>query len=458
MRYLTHGTGEGDIEAILDRDAATALFGDNYPHSPFINLSELQCAQPTSWRSRGPTIPLPDHRLFLGATIHTLTLNRSPVDERIERILADVPRLCPSLRVLHVHLEGPLFGSTEPIAPLCRVGFFSSLTGLCDIRVRHPLPAPALEALRELPHLQSLFMVPALDDSWDTPSAPSAPFRALNILFIDGKNDDRAVPCSAEECAAVLSVAYFPVLENLTIQADTIGSFQRILTIVEAHCSHTALGEIQITREQAVAEADRNLDDVIGEDIRPLYAFRNLHTVELREAYNFQLTDDEMLEMALAWPRLRHLSLNPIFQMLEENDYLTVDGGVPPPVTTLRALVHFARHCPELTDLGLRVCTADANVGDIRRMFFSGGPLRRIPPLTRLALAHNLPAGDPRVVLACIACLFPRLEWLDVRFSEEVEEGSEAWAELDRLFGGFLRSTNGPTYYHTLVRTLWGQR
>lgn len=440
-------------EVILNRDTAAALFGDDYPRPPFINLCELHCSQPSSWEGHG--LPLPDHRLFLGAAMVNLSLNHYPIDEQAEQMLADIPRLCPNLQALRINYPiGALIGSPRAVPPLRRPGFFRSLTELSEISIGSPLPASAFEEMRSLPRLQSLSFVPALEDPWIPPPAPYPPFSSLTDLTIDGSSEVRKDAYYADRCANVLTMAYFPVLESLRILAAYIGSFEHINTLIEAHCSHTALRELHITREAAVVEADIDLDDVIAEDIRPLYAFRNMRAVTLNEAYNFQLTDDDVREMALAWPRLERLSLMPMYMVMEENGYFTVEGGVPPPETTLRALVHFARHCPELNELWIRVSTADTDAREIRRMMFAEGPLRFVPSLTRLRLGHCLPAGNPKEVLAALAAMFPRLHQFDVEVSEEVEEGSEAWTELGRLFG-LKQRADGPTYYQVLVNALW---
>ncbi|THH21518.1 hypothetical protein EW146_g26 [Bondarzewia mesenterica] len=76
-------------------------------------------------------------------------------------------------------------------------------------------------------------------------------------------------------------------------------------------------------------------------DIAPLLDFQRLTSFNIRDAHPIRITDEEVNELASRLPSIQKLRLtvNPSF--------------MSPPSLSLRALLPFAQHCGELTELGL---------------------------------------------------------------------------------------------------------
>ena len=369
---------------------------------------------------------LPDYRLFLGITMLWLRIDNLWIDEQARCIIADIPRLCPHLEALginetndnvHVQLDQPL------LPP----GFFRSLPALHSVKIGHALPVSVFEGLRSLPNLGHLHFVPDAELPW-VGFIPYKPFAGLIDLRLNGGRFDSDVVCSeyqptyantAAQCASVLATSSFPDLKSLSIVAGDVDSFGVITRTIATHCSSASLQEVSIRREDTLRAFHLGIDDVTADDIEPLYAFEQLEFVCLEEAHNFLLTDDDFLEMALAWPNLRYLSLTP--DAME--DILGYDmAHVPYPRATLRSLVHFARHCPELELIRIRLATDSPDGASIVRDMQLNGEEIPVSDLETLHICHGLPLGDRNEIKVLLNAIFPRLKrlfWITNVFVED---------------------------------------
>lgn len=129
---------------------------------------------------------------------------------------------------------------------------------------------------------------------------------------------------------------------------------------------------------------------ITWENLRPVLSCSNLVEFEVRWDKAFQLTQDDVEEMAMKWPSLETLNLNC------EPMYLNV-----PPSLDLRALIPFARHCPKILELGLYI-DAGADV-DIAAQY---PPLVPFRSLQRL-LMGNSPIRDYKKVALFLSQLCP---------------------------------------------------
>lgn len=413
------------LEAIPSQDIIDALCCVRLPLFP--SLREFECTNLCMpWEDLEMTSLLTDYRLFFGITMLRLRVDNFWIDEQAGRMIADIPRLCPHLEVLgineandnvHVRLDQPL------LPP----GFFRSLPALQSVEIGHALPAPVFEELRSLPNLDHLYFVPGRGLPWIQPF-PYTPFANLTSLRLNGGRFDTIAACSeyeptfiqdAEDCASVLATSSFPNLESLCIVSGDVGSFGIITRIVATHCSSASLHQVSIQRDDTLTDYHLGIDDVTADDIEPLYAFEQLEFVCLEEAHNFLLTDDDFLKMALAWPHLRYLSLTPG----PTEDILGYDmARVPYPSATLWTLVHFARHCPELELIRIRLATDSPDGASIVRDMQLNGEEIPESDLETLHICHGLPLGDRNEIKVLLNAIFPRLKrlfWITNVFVED---------------------------------------
>ncbi|KAF7329241.1 F-box domain-containing protein [Mycena kentingensis (nom. inval.)] len=177
---------------------------------------------------------------------------------------------------------------------------------------------------------------------------------------------------------------------------------------------------------------------VPGSDLRVLFCFSGLTTVNINTPIGFQLDDPMIWELAQAWPHLTELELG------TGSNFIGMPG---PPPATLDALRAFALFCPKLNML-IQTLELDAT----RHGINPAAPKikRRIVPLkalTRWSVVRSpIRATDPLNVALFLFNLFPELEdirplrpwhsWLrDVPRTPEDEEEyvrADAWMRIRR--------------------------
>jgi hypothetical protein len=121
--------------------------------------------------------------------------------------------------------------------------------------------------------------------------------------------------------------------------------------------------------------------------LRPLLSFPNLTTFEVTHRYPVHITLEEIEELASRWPSLEYLSLNE--EPLIMHDF-TLD---------LRALIFFARHCPNLRRLGLFMDATAAKTYPMQE-------LKPLPALCALSVGTSK-VRDPDTVAAFLSHLCP---------------------------------------------------
>ncbi|KAH7886717.1 hypothetical protein F5I97DRAFT_1869635 [Phlebopus sp. FC_14] len=170
--------------------------------------------------------------------------------------------------------------------------------------------------------------------------------------------------------------------------------------------------------------------DTIG----PVLSFPNLTTFELIHKYPLKITLDEVDDLARRWPSLESLMLNaePLFL---DPDLCMLD---------LRALLPFARHCPNLRRLGLYVNATEAKMH--ASLSFD---IRPFTALQDLSVGTSL-AEDQHAVAGFLSMLVPpncKLEvgitWinygtdtfrtLDLVLDSVLSERGQAWLAISQL-------------------------
>ncbi|KAH9929239.1 uncharacterized protein B0H18DRAFT_874169 [Fomitopsis serialis] len=173
-------------------------------------------------------------------------------------------------------------------------------------------------------------------------------------------------------------------------------------------------------------------------DLRPLLLCKHLRVFELTWTLPVLMQQDDVEELASSWPSLRILQLNclpnPVFPL-------------PPPELTLRALMPFATHCPELEELGLDVDTNAAELAFTAHDAAAAAP----PPFRKLKrLCFGLsPIAEPGPValflsrmcaLGCEIAAGPRVpDGFNVVFSDWTLELLDRWTEVGKVLPLLVR-------------------
>ncbi|KAF9814426.1 hypothetical protein IEO21_05090 [Rhodonia placenta] len=208
-----------------------------------------------------------------------------------------------------------------------------------------------------------------------------------------------------------LEISGFSLEVNITACGNSypvdLGDFCQTL---QDQCSHLLLVNINI------ALLYSNSTKVLPSTaLQPLYAFHNLETLSIDSRYNIAINDNDMMSMALAWPRLRVLS------------FLHIRSQPRPfvPAVTLQGLVPLVENCPDLEDVILDIDASNTEVSVDARP--GGGSSNSL--ITRLRLGPSSVAGEPVKMAAFLSDLFPHLKNIDCQVEGS---GSSAWAEAER--------------------------
>ncbi|KAJ7618443.1 hypothetical protein FB45DRAFT_755830, partial [Roridomyces roridus] len=143
--------------------------------------------------------------------------------------------------------------------------------------------------------------------------------------------------------------------------------------------------------------------------LRPLLACKDLGSFTLQLYPGFDADDDFLAEIATAWPNIHTLKLFDIHVDQE-------------PTVTLACLIPFARHCPDLSTLGIRmfcseVPTFSHTTGDRFDHYLDVLEVGTSP------ITEDL--QDVSKIAAFLSNLFPHLS--EISSSESDEENSARW-------------------------------
>ncbi|KAF8173811.1 hypothetical protein K438DRAFT_1850064 [Mycena galopus ATCC 62051] len=178
--------------------------------------------------------------------------------------------------------------------------------------------------------------------------------------------------------------------------------------------------------------SDRPEDDELAayvltpDVIRPLLAFKELSHITYQTRPCLDVGDEFLEEMAQAWPKVSELQFG--------SDVLIIQ----PPQATLKCLISFAQHCPDLSVLGIRMDATDIPE-------FTQVPGDRISCLlTELYVGTSrMNIAQEGLVAAFISNLFPELQAL-IPFTSDLEELPEpldsltdSWYRVSRLIPVF---------------------
>ncbi|KAJ7202458.1 hypothetical protein B0H12DRAFT_1162647 [Mycena haematopus] len=274
------------------------------------------------------------------------------------------------------------------------------------------LDGPAIEHLSQLPALKSLRLeVPELIDLM-----PSSRFRSL----IEPQTHRFSSLCDLYfgnttiefviEFLALLSnccLVNFHVGTTVLVEKSTT---RRLYAALATHLAHSTLQilfvdvpeELEIETPTTSTLANYVVD---GSILATTFCFANLTEIILRPPAGFDIDDPMAWDIARAWPRVHSLFLVAATELRH------------PSSMSLRGLSAFAKHCPELTYLGV---TFDAST---------------IPPPTPELIVSQMsldsldvsisPITDPPAVASFMSALFPNLATIYVHTGSLWEDVTE---------------------------------
>ncbi|KAI0712815.1 hypothetical protein C8T65DRAFT_717938 [Cerioporus squamosus] len=293
---------------------------------------------------------------------------RTSGDRSVERLLRTVAERTPRLRTLDL---------TTPVHPLCLTPI-AAFTRIEHLSLRDTaLDVDLLRSLSTLGELESLAInfLPVYDRDATAKRAPIHGFRLLSSLTLVARANDMTLFFDLVDPLEHLTSL------NLEYPNDVPATSQTYREPLErmrnrGHAPQLASLSLEIMTRWRTRET-------MGDLVRPLLRWPTLQRVVVNaERSEYQVTEDDLERMACAWP-----GLNRLFLRWNARGSRAAGGAVPP----LRALAHFAAHCPSLSELVLSYIDTD-------------GPLPEPPKslvrhrLKILSPLESYPVKDPKMV------------------------------------------------------------
>lgn len=350
------------------------------------------------------SFPRAELSLFLSRSIQTLdvAVMASPLGTDALRLdgFTIVPLVSPNIERINLTIA--------PVGCMGSEGLVSMIEGSRNLRILS-LELHQLECIPMI--INSIVSLPSLDTLGLAPvcnlrpsDLPAAPIQSLRRLILEGDVSSATshlqslAPCSLQRLALVVRIGE---------EEDDPAALQVLSPFAELQDLCLAL-QCSATR---------------WDHIRPSLDCRRLEQVHLRSCdSSLNLGNDEIQQMAQAWPDLQVLEL--IYEGAEVN-------WLEPPAVTLRALECFAYYCPRLEKLAIDV-NAEPTGAELARNLGE----RDIRPHDRIVsvdLRCSLIGGQSqREVARTIDALWPNVRDIWVSWGNEISgdeytEEEEAW-------------------------------
>lgn len=315
-----------DFTRGLNWDSVKTLFNPPTPGPMFPNLRILR------WEFIRETFPLMHHLAVSSLT--SLEINfvfgDVPPFHSFPQSLGD---LCPNVRRFRIRMRRPQVGSDETISGLVRR--WTNLQVLYCPYVT--LDIDSLSHLSGTPSLTNL--------SFALSTVVTDHITSSNSILIFSKLRDLEISShSLEFISRLLSHIRLPTLESLTVYVDSCPSkstLRSYLTAARKICACHSLVSLKLIQIRSPSATNNGLEQyqLTIDDIRPCMAFDHLRRIDINTASTVNLTDDDLFELASAWPHLEYLLIN------EESGWKT-EGGITPNgllqlLQRLKSLHHF---------------------------------------------------------------------------------------------------------------------
>ncbi|KAL1681132.1 hypothetical protein EV122DRAFT_206268 [Schizophyllum commune] len=232
--------------------------------------------------------------------------------------------------------------------------FVKALSGmphLLEVALKLPFDREPmlLKALSRLPALESLSLslsrAAVRRGHWTRvpPAYSEGAFPALRHLYLNsGLSFVDAIDII--QCAPVTRRRPLEILKVVCADADPSSTLSALTEVMRRHCSFEHLEEVTI--DDFFVSFDWPL---LSKHVAPLTAFSRLTDLYICPLEGTELTDDDCLKMARAWPTLQNLD---IFMNCE----ICPKEGI---ACTLASLAAFANHCPQICHLNMNFTATD---------------------------------------------------------------------------------------------------
>lgn len=217
-----------------------------------------------------------------------------------------------------------------------------------------------------------------------------------------------------ESCTALLAVVRAPALRTLDLQFSSSCQPPVVHRCFEAIQPFKSLRSLRMWADRVACGSYQHRPCTIpSHTMRLLYSLHELQDIRIEEHLKLDLHDENALEMAKAWPDLRNLVFTAFTGAYDEEYF---------PQLTTEALLHFAKYCPNLRQLGLAFDTSflDMRILGGLKAQDVGQHLRILEVHPPLAEVEN-----PSDVARFLNRVFPNLQ--SVRLGDSELAMSQGW-------------------------------
>ena len=210
------------------------------------------------------------------------------------------PKFSPNIRTIFIRIYQlqDTFSEIEPT-------YIYRWRNLCFVVC--PEVALGVDALAHLSQMPALTQLTFTLSATLPVSGSSLSFSNLHDLTLHSK--------SLDSISSLFSHTRLPVITDFTAYIDNHPSRQELSSFLlgapTSNIDHT-IERLQLTQSiPPLSNIPRSEAPLLGlEDLRPCMAFRNLRRIELDVECNVGLTDNQVLTLASAWPKLEHFLIN----------------------------------------------------------------------------------------------------------------------------------------------------
>ncbi|THU97556.1 hypothetical protein K435DRAFT_777985 [Dendrothele bispora CBS 962.96] len=348
-KHYAHRVRVLRLEGVYDQNLLDVLYRIRSSKPLLPNLKTIYCSR---LLGKGLMEPL---FLFVHEDILEFMLDvPEPYSDATRTVLGAIYRRMPNLEKLNI----TIWPDSRYVSSINEV--VRNLPSLKFVTI----PATAsdglvvlLSILISLPKLRILHIIPGrhqLDVPGESdakvPIFPMGCFQTLETLVL----------CSEYSTASsMLCCTTFPRLENLEIYTGSLESrsgLQSLLSNIQKNCHSLvklslgieSLAQSRISQEISSLSVQTHLHHlycITLADLSPILSITPLLSFEILCPFCLELGLDDLEQIASAWPKLKSLNLNAFL----------LDTTLFPEVQRLdlRSILPFARHCPDIEELGI---------------------------------------------------------------------------------------------------------
>lgn len=344
-----------------------------------------------AWYPDNHLAMLPFLRLLCGPALTSLSAEFA-TDPTSLAMLAALGTLCPN--IIDISISSASTTLSDDLAnalstSICRWNDLKHVS--CD-----DLTVSAMEHLSQAKNLESLTACASgrMSSSFPQPVyAQESPFSRLQHLHLYA-----GLLSTTASCLRGLHLALkefrLDLFDAEEVFSAPSGLRDLFITLTEA-CSHACLTRLYLCIIYPHFPSPDTVATIC--DARPLLSFANLRVISLDGLSAFSFNDDDIAELASAWPYIEELVLS------------TYANHPVASLPTFRSLFRLVHACPKLRALSLVIDTTDLAIPSLCAVGYDV----RSDILDDLCLG-NSPISSPVVVARILHSLYPALKQVDL--------------------------------------------